>query len=781
MARAHGGLIGLGVAALIAAGATGLSPLPTRAAAPPTPGSQIGFGVPTVVDPIHTNGEPDIAINPKDHSVYNSGPTGTGTQRSTWFGSLDQGQTFRPVTQGTPPNALVTFPAPQPGGGDTDINFDRSGKQYFSDLYALTCLRVAVTADDGATTSQNVYPGGCAGVPAADRQWLAVYDPATPTPVAQGGSAYGHGPLVYMEYNNLTTGSQWTKSTDGLTYTTASTAGRFGADGYPAIDQVSGKVFETSGGSSTGGAAQTAACHATHCLLMNIGTPNASGNLTFMDEGASPKLVHIADTPTGDPDSLFTVLSMDTARNLYVTYAINPDNNNPSQRQVFVSASSYKTGWTVWTTPVQVSGLLSNDKVNVFPWGKAGGPGLMDAVWYGANKLEDPSAHSTPPKAWNVFMSQLKFQTDTDNAVITSAAPQIIPTQATPHPMHYDDICLKGTECILSAGNRNLADFFVVTLDDKGAAQIVYDDTSNGLIQSPLDPSIPQVADHSGAGVITVAHQSSGPSALDGSDVATTFTGTTSMPMSGLTRTSGKAKYPVIGGTNVPGMDLLGSHMSLADGTLTVTSDVLGDPKTALADLAARGNPATLLHFVTRWQLGNTIYYGAMQVNPIGGTEFYAGRAQSVDLCSVSACFPHITTYPEPETANRATNPGSGLTEPGALTCPAAPATGPCQITIRIKAADVGTPTSSSLLEEVGSYALSSTHQQGATSNLQAQADNVPLEIDGICCYNFGVTPATQVPESPWAALLPGLGLALIAAGVGRSRRARGRAVRSAR
>src|SRR5258705_11413948 len=92
---------------------------------PPT----IRFEVPAVVDPIHTNGEPDIGIDPFGR-VFVSGPTGTGTQRSVWLGSVDRGHTFRIISPGLPPNALLGTNAP-PGGGDTDINFDRSGKQYF--------------------------------------------------------------------------------------------------------------------------------------------------------------------------------------------------------------------------------------------------------------------------------------------------------------------------------------------------------------------------------------------------------------------------------------------------------------------------------------------------------------------------------------------------------------------------------------------------------------------------------------------------------------------------
>ena len=36
-----------------------------------------------------------------------------------------------------------------------------------------------------------------------------------------------------------------------------------------------------------------------------------------------------------------------------------------------------------------------------------------------------------------------------------------------------------------------------------------------------------------------------------------------------------------------------------------------------------------------------------------------------------------------------------------------------------------------------GAYALATSHPEGATTNAQAQADNVPQEIDGACCFNF--------------------------------------------
>jgi hypothetical protein len=360
--------------------------------------------------------------------------------------------------------------------------------------------------------------------------------------------------------------------------------------------------------------------------------------------------------------------------------------------------------------------------VSVFPWVKAGGPGRADVVWYGSNVTADPS--SDAGQAWDVFMSQVAYPVDGTGAV-TGAQPTVAQVKVTPHPMHYNDICLAGTGCIAQQGNRNLADFFEVTIDKTGAAEIVYDDTSNGLIQPGFDPGGTQIVDHAGAGVITIARQNAGPG-LYGKSVS----GSSNAPVSSMSARSGDALYPVIGGTNVPGMDVVGSGMRLLSGgsTLRVTMKVvdLAHP----ADTAAAILGTQYLQYVTRWQMGNTIYYGAFQTDALGNQTFYAGEAQSVDLCSVSACFPHVITYPEPGLG--------GTAETGSVACPATPsASKPCVVTINVAGTDVGAPAAGSLLEEVGGYAFASSHEQGVTTNAQAEADNVPLEIDGVCCYNF--------------------------------------------
>src|SRR5437773_8346530 len=147
-------------------GALALVPLPRGVST--ADAAAITFETPTIVDPIHTNGEPDIGIDAQGR-VFNSGPTGTGTQRSTWFGSVDGGHTFRVMAQKTVPSPIMGIPAPGPGGGDTDIAFDRSGKQYFADLWALACQRVAGTGpgNSGATGEADLL-GCCGSGPGSD-------------------------------------------------------------------------------------------------------------------------------------------------------------------------------------------------------------------------------------------------------------------------------------------------------------------------------------------------------------------------------------------------------------------------------------------------------------------------------------------------------------------------------------------------------------------------------------------------------------------------------------
>jgi hypothetical protein len=773
VAGGHRVLTALGLGALALAAASPAA-LPARAQA-----SGITFSTPTVMSPTEAVGEPTIVHSPAaDNTVYASGPWGTGTQRSIWYASADGGESFRLVNQCAPqsgevatecqPPTAVTGSANPPGGGDTDQKVDSTGKDYFADLWALACDRVATSTDSGATAKQNAY--GCNSPSAnpssrpdgSDRQWLAVYDPKL-TGVASTAPDAALAPLTYMEYNNLNTTqancSYWVKSSNGVDFTPANNDnGNYGCDGYPSVDQVTGDVLEASGGK------------------LNIGEPDASGNLAFLDDAGGnsigKKLIDYAQGVSAN-DTLFAVSSIDTGRNLHVTWA---DGNS---WKVYTTVASAKTQWTQWAAPVQVNAAPSNR--NVFAWVVAGGPGRSDSVWYGTDSSADPSSNSG--QQWYTYMAQTVWPVDADGAV-TLQAPSTQMVQVSPHPSHYNSICLAGTGCITSQGDRNLADFFSVTIDHSGAAEVEYDDTTNGLEQTGFTPSN-GVADHKGAPVVTIARQDGG-LGLFGTPVTSRPDEASSAPTAGIPDRAGDALYPVVGGQNVPGLDITGDHLALsADGsTLTVTMDVADLTSSGISGAFSSVPGAAFLQYVTRWVMCPTnssteanscsIYYAMAELapSPAGSSaqvQAAAGPAQSVDLCSVSACDPHVVTYPESP---------AGTGETGTLSCtPPVSASNPCTLTVAVKVADVGGVTSSSLLEEVGAYAFASARPQAGTTNAQAESELLPLEVDGACCFNFQATSLTAaVPEAPAASALVGLGLALLGGGELMRRRRRRRA-----
>jgi hypothetical protein len=206
--------------------------------------------------------------------------------------------------------------------------------------------------------------------------------------------------------------------------------------------------------------------------------------------------------------------------------------------------------------------------------------------------------------------------------------------------------------------------------------------------------------------------------------------GPSNSPSVTLSDVAGDGLYPVIGGVNQAGMDIRSSKVALSGNgrTLTVTMQVTDLAHPALAIAGVPG--ATNVQYVTRWQMGNTVYYAAMENTPANQPIFYAGAMQTIDLCSVSACFPHVLTYPEPGAGPTFT----GKPEAGTISCPAG---SPCTLTISVKVGDVGGPASSSLLESVAAYSLAASLQEGSENNVTAQSDTAPLEIDGVCCFNF--------------------------------------------
>jgi hypothetical protein len=460
-------------------------------------------------------------------------------------------------------------------------------------------------------------------------------------------------------------------------------------NGNAVVDQHTGKLLGLVG--------ETTSVATKFGLALAVGTPDAAGNQTFTYK----TITH--DIP-GDPQTLFPVLAQDKARNAYAVWVVNCDGDPPvgdACFHVFYSWASAADGWTYWSTPRQVDQPPS--LTNVMPWVVAGGDGVIDVAWYGTTSRISPSGHHN--QAWDVYMAQISGA--------HSNAPTINQAKVTPHPMHYDDICLLGTACITTVGNRNLADFFQVTLDREGRARIVYNDTSNSLIQANV------ALDHPGGALVTVATQQTGRNAWTGAQLSPRET---TASTSKVTDRAGDALFPALGGTNVPSLDVTSVAMSVSNGVLHAKVTTAGG---TLAD-AARAAGGSVGQLVVRWQVGNTLSYAAVEQDAAGGPlNWYAGQVQSVDLCSVSACKPNYLVYPAP--------PAGGTSVTGTVT-----GTGPVTYDIAVPVTALAGMAAGATLEEIMAFgAVAPTSARVPLTNAQAFADEVPLQLEGTRTFNF--------------------------------------------
>jgi hypothetical protein len=161
----------------------------------------------------------------------------------------------------------------------------------------------------------------------------------------------------------------------------------------------------------------------------------------------------------------FTTAAVDPAGNLYIAFS---ERLEPSKRtSVYMIRST--DGAKTWSKP-----FLVNDKANgsnVMPSIVAPRPGVVDFAYYATKEPDFDSRLGE----WAVEFSQ------TTNAL--SARPSFVHSRVGV-VAHYRDICLAGTLCLVTNGNRNLSDFLGLTVDAKGLAQIVWTDDANGGSQT---------------------------------------------------------------------------------------------------------------------------------------------------------------------------------------------------------------------------------------------------------------------------------------------------------
>jgi hypothetical protein len=680
---------------------------------------KVTFASPVVVDPTHAYGEPDVKMAPGGINWYDSGPWGTGTQRSIWNWSADGGRTFHTLhapelssaqlSDSNVPCPSNTPPSQCPGGGDTEISIDRSGKVYYADLAALVTLKVATWDPSARTMNTGLIANSDQGANGFDRQWFANWDPNTRPPGYTGPL-----PVNYLVYAEAVAGccQAASYSLDGIDYTGPTVEYSIQNDGPTVIDQQTGTVLEA----------------------VSVNSTNDVGVAILTRDPSNPsdpalknaQVLKIADLPANtNTRALFPVIALDQARNAYVSWVTRGANGqsssqDPNAWQIWYSYAGAASGWNTWSAPRKISASPSN--TNVMPWAVAGASGRLAVVWYGtADNTHDPSTQDVH-QTWDVYLDTITGA--------ASSRPSIQQIKVTNHPMHYGTICLEGLGCIAVQGNRNLADFFQVDADPRdGAVVVTYNDTSNELIQKV--PPLPDgVVDHRGAPVVMISRQNGGVG-LFGSKV-------TGDPTSGnsMSDPSGDAFFdPVYRTRAIRELDLVGASVTSDPGSgdllfrLAVSS--LDDLNHALTATGAGA-----VEWVVRWTgpavndpetgLQNPLYYAAVEVMPGGIPTFFAGKAQSVDLCSVSACTPHIVNYPAP--------PQGGAFVTGQLHLSFDPGA-PDSWSIRVPRSAVGNPQMGSLMESLSAFTLARNHTASVPiSNSDGEAGITPIEIDGVCC-----------------------------------------------
>jgi len=698
----------------------------TQAAAISTPSraagngcSAIAFGHSTIVDFSATSGEPfinsapiAIAPNTPAGAPFVSVPFGLSTTVSILWKSIDGGRTF--IQLGSP---ITRDAVPAPGGGDTHQDFDALGRFYYNDLSA-ACVTTAVS-DDGGNTFPKVSALACVGPNdigglTDDRQW-------------SGGFGDGRG---YMTVRNLAAslGGNFhlARTRDaGITWNLFNQQiGTVSQSGPLVVDKTKRNI----GGTNFILAYQIYHTGGTALKMLRIKDDDSGAPTVAVDD------LPIV-TPGGSVATVFPVMAVGRDGSLYVTWS------NGTQIQMVTSQNFGQT----FSAPKVVSGLAA-PAAKIMPWVIAGDAGRANIVWYQSTE----GIGNALTNRWQIYMAQ------TLNAL--DATPTYETTTVSEHTVHFGEICLAGLSCDTAvppgSRDRSFLEFPSITLDDRGAAMIIWNDNTN---QSAVTAAAPQVT---GAPYVMFAKQVRGPSLFasvgnvdqgpgtvaitqptNGQQVTTAplnVAGTHTLPPGTFDNDeAGDARFPDHGptiGANVPALDIRKVTMTDNATTLTVKMEV-ADLTTAALAAAAPATGGDGLLYLTQWDYDESaseaidrVFWVAAEVR--GGVPVARTGTLGVIRSSTSKKF--ITYNPVLQDSLQATV---------AITNGA-----PGTITITIPRNLVGTPPDGALLKTVSGYAMS---ERGALTpcpdNTPAACENVftptslPLKVDASGAFTYVV------------------------------------------
>lgn len=411
----------------------------------------ITFSTGHVVDVQRLGAEPELHVDSQG-SVYVTAPIGIQYAQSFLWKSEDGGNSFD-LLRGSP---VIQRPNPGAGSGDATFallppaNGGEEDALVWTDLVNLAGLQNAATFDGGNTFPPE-YWNEYATQPGADRQWVAGAKlPGTDTT------------RVWQWYDQVDINGDSVIYTDdyGKTWVDGQRGIASSNPGNMAVDPVNKKVYVTWGDGS------------------NVMVASSGYDATDF------KPVKAAQGH-GDVATLFTVMDVDTAGNLYVVWS---DSGAPRNTYLATSTDQGQT----WSDPVVVN--PPSKKNTLFPWIAAGDPGRVWITYYGSAK-DAPAPDNRGP--WYAYASQ--------SLDALSSHPKFKTVKVSDRINHDNEICLSGIACTAGqAEDRNMLDDFTADIDPQGMLHVAYNDTNNQVTAS-------SDADAGGAFIVE-SRQLSGPS-----------------------------------------------------------------------------------------------------------------------------------------------------------------------------------------------------------------------------------------------------------------------------
>jgi hypothetical protein len=439
-------------------------PLPLLGApAPYGPSAPLRFDPPVIVDPSVHSAEPSIAVTPGG-TVYISAPA--GPQKALWRST--DGRSFTPVSvHGTTTDPGSAWPV---GGGDSDVAVFGDGTLYFADQQGGSAETVSSSHDGGQTwftqplatgtpsgsginglapASPTPLPAPVPGVPSAlsaDRQWLVTDGTQT----------------VWLAFNGGVPTVPARTPLDGATVVKSLDGGRT----WPIRTVIpEDGCFRGNLARAPDGTLYLAGCDG-----------NGPGVAVSKDGGLSFTWHPVArrdgktDTSFCFPCHIFSVVTTDAAGNAYTVWsdeAQTPEAHGAppaGAKGLTIWLSSSTDQGSTWSTPKRVNQQPGD---YVLPWATGGSPGHVAVAYYGTRFSGNPERALGE---WYPIVAQ--------SAEATSADPAWSEAAATPFPVQYGPICMRGSAC---GGARNLLDFFQIQADQAGRLHIATVDGRPGV------------------------------------------------------------------------------------------------------------------------------------------------------------------------------------------------------------------------------------------------------------------------------------------------------------